>query len=375
MIKKKILIISYSYIEIDTRVNRQISTLKDDYEITLMSYGESTYNDITHIKLPRKNNKNKLIVLILLLLQRYEKSYWASTENNYIKKVLGKNNFDLVICNEIDTVPVVVKFLNNIPIYLDLHEYAPLELENSLVWRLIFKKYKYYLCKTYLAYPKVISTVSRIIAEKYESEFQVKKLHVVKSTPHYENLTPREVSPLIKVIFHGAASPERKLTRLIKILRKLDSRFSIDFYLYKQKAWYFYVVKLLSLHSNIKVLDAIPMKLLSKNANFYDLGLIVYNNQNFNVSGAMPNKLFEYIQGRVGLIVGTSLSLQEFVKYHGNGIYSEEETLKDLTEKINRLSIEDISAFKKKSNELAPQFCWEKEESELLMCIEILQRG
>lgn len=369
MRKKNLLILTYSYIEIDTRVNRQILTLAENYNITLLSYGKADGKNVEHIELPRKNFVNRIVVLLWLLLKNYEKSYWKSSENKFVKQIKLLNKFDLIICNEIDTLPLAVSLFKNCPIYLDLHEYAPLELENSLLWNIIYRKYKHYLCKKYLKYPKVISTVSKMIADKYQSEFEVKNIKVIKNTPLYENLSVGLINHNIKLLFHGSASPERKLIKLIRILKRLDSRFTIDFYLYKQKVWYYYFVRIYSYFSQVQIHKPVPMESLSKNANSYDLGLIVYNNENFNVSAAMPNKLFEYIQGRIGVIVGTSSALKEFVEINKNGIYSEDEDLNDLAAKINALTIQDVIKYKKISNEIASQFCWEQEQKELQKCI------
>ena len=70
----------------------------------------------------------------------------------------------------------------------------------------------------------------------------------------------------------------------------------------------------------------------------------------------MPNKLFEFVQARLGVAIGPSPDMKNFVEQQGVGIVAEEFTPRSMASALNKLSTSDIIEFKQKSNKVSREF-------------------
>ena len=67
----------------------------------------------------------------------------------------------------------------------------------------------------------------------------------------------------------------------------------------------------------VRVLPALPMRELVKEANAYDIGLYLLGEANANHRAALPNKFFEFIQARLALAIGPSPEMARIVNEYG----------------------------------------------------------
>ncbi len=58
--------------------------------------------------------------------------------------------FDVLVSNDAVSLPVALEVAAGRPVVADLHEYAPLEMEESWRWRLLFQRFASWICATYL---------------------------------------------------------------------------------------------------------------------------------------------------------------------------------------------------------------------------------
>jgi hypothetical protein len=110
---------------------------------------------------------NFIIPLPKLLLGMFESYYWNLEEIKMtLEKIVGKQ-FDVIIANDADALPVALKIKGNAKVIFDAHEYSPEENNDSLRWRILFKKYKTNLIRKYANKADFMLTVCDGIAKKY----------------------------------------------------------------------------------------------------------------------------------------------------------------------------------------------------------------
>ena len=149
---KSILVISFSYLDKDARVTRQIQTLKKKYHVIAAGYSapNSDEVDFFHIEDLSRSFFTKVRAIFFLIFKRYERVYWDSKcriLKRRLKSYLKDHRIDAVVVNDPSPLPLITSLVqDHIKIILDLHEYSPREHEQSLIWRLFIQNYVMIKC-------------------------------------------------------------------------------------------------------------------------------------------------------------------------------------------------------------------------------------
>jgi hypothetical protein len=105
--------------------------------------------------------------------------------------------------------------------------------------------------------------------------------------------------------------------------------------------------------------------------NAFDIGVFLLEPVNLHYRLALPNKLFEFIQGRLGVAIGPSPEMARVVREAGCGVIAPDfrpERLapdfrpESLAACLNDLGEREINAFKERSHTAARQLCAERNE-------------
>lgn len=370
---KNILIISFSDLKSDPRVYRQIMFLKDKFKITTIGYKDPEIEGVEFLQVVPKNSFfDKIYSAWILTSRNFEKYYWFRYDFSEVLNKLRNRKFDLIIANDVDSLPFAFKIKGDAKILFDAHEYSPKEFEDSFKWRFFFQKYKIYLCNKYINKVDCMITVCDGIAKEYEKNFGVKPT-VVTNAPFYEDLKPSNVDEnKIKIIHHGGAIKARNIEKMIDLADYLDDRFTLYFMLVPTDPNYYEYLKKYAEKKNIVFLEPVKMQDISKKLNDFDIGVYILNPNGFNNLNALPNKLFEFIQARLMLAIGPSPEMAKIVKEYDLGIVSDDFEPKTLANKINRLKKEDIIYYKNNSHIAAKELCAEKNKEILISLIEEL---
>ncbi|WP_455220004.1 glycosyltransferase [Kaarinaea lacus] len=360
---QSILIISFSALDRDPRVNRQKELFKDNYDLTLAGYSESQKSDVELISIERKKNSlpKKLYSASLLAIRCYQKYYWAQSHIRQALDSLEGRNFDLILANDISSLPLAIKLAGNgTRILFDAHEYAPLEFEDRFVWRMLFQRYYYFLCSKYLSKVDSMMTVCDGIAEEYQNNFGVNPV-VVTNAPRFQNLNPKPVGKdVVKIVHHGLAHKSRNIELMIEVFKLLDERFCLDFYLVGDDEYIRYLRDLAKDIPRIQFCPPVGMKKLSEVSNQYDIGLFLLLPINFNYAMALPNKFFEFIQARLAIAIGPSVEMARLVNQYDCGVVAPDFEPSSLAKILNDLSNEKIAYFKNQSDGAAKILCFER---------------
>ena len=76
----------------------------------------------------------------------------------------------------------------------------------------------------------------------------------------------------------------------------------------------------------------------------------------------MPNKLFEFLQARLAIVVGPTPDMAEFVLDTELGLVTEDFTPAALAACLKKLTRDDINRFKESADKAARKYCWEQNE-------------
>ncbi|HCW07091.1 MAG TPA: hypothetical protein DGG95_06985 [Cytophagales bacterium] len=360
---KNVLVITFSNLKNDARVKRQISFFGNGYEVTAACYGSPKEFSFIQINPPRLSLINKAISGILLLFQFYEKAY----QMLYGQHLNLKKDFDLIVANDIESLPLAFHLKGNAKIIFDAHEYAPRHFEDKLSWRIFFQGFNTYLCKKYIQQVDGMITIGQGIADEYQKHFGIKPV-VITNAPKYQNLEPQPVDPKkIKLVHQGIANPSRKLELMIELMDLLDDRFHLDLMLMEPtfKSGKIYLEKLKRLITGKNRINLVPPQstneLIGK-LNQYDIGIVLIPPINFNYQNTLPNKFFECIQARIALAIGPIPEMKKITEHYSIGIVSETFDPKSLADDIMKLTEEQINLFKNNTKIAATELNAEKNE-------------
>lgn len=356
--RKKILILVLSNLKHDARVRRQVLSLKDKYDTTVVCFGGDPADDY-ELKLIKPTNLTllrKAITSVFLLLKLYTIAHKLIHNYHYIIKRLADRKFDLIIANDVETLPLAFAFPGNPKVIFDAHEYAPRHFEDKKMWRLFFQDFNTWLCKKYIPLTAGMMTVGKGLASEYEKNFHVKPI-VVTNANNYVALEPSQVEEnKIKLVHHGIATPSRKLELMIEMMALLDNRFSLDLILlvpgFASKKTRLYIDELRTRAQRdprIKIIPPVAISEVVSTINKYDIGVFLLPPINFNYENTLPNKLFDFIQARLGIAIGPTPEMAEIVSHYETGVVSPDFTEQSLAKKLNSLTKSDIETFKTNS--------------------------
>ena len=135
--KRTALVLSFSDLATDPRVSRQLSVLHPRFEVTAAGFRCPDTPGLRCSPVPRRHwsPAARAYAALLLKARRYERAYWSSACVQGAQDVLRRGRYDLIVANDIWTLPVALKLKGNARVLFDAHEYAPLEFEESWKWR------------------------------------------------------------------------------------------------------------------------------------------------------------------------------------------------------------------------------------------------
>ena len=370
---KKLLIVSYTSSRKDPRVFKEWTFLHSDFDITIAGWQPVIPGaDFIEIKtrVPSKLDKIKFGLGMLFGNPKPFLNHFKIDSS-----ALEGRHFDLVLCNDLYPLPLAFELAKGAPVFWDAHEYYPEEHEDSFFWRMVFKRCVVKIAKNYIPMVAGMSSVSPAIVERYGKEYGKNPI-LIRNVPVFTEGEHTPVKEKIRLVYVGDANPGRRIDSFIRMMLLLDDRFTLDFYLVAHPEHQARLKKLAEPDPRIRFHEPVPLDRLCRELRQYDLGLAVFFPTNYNFEKGLPNKLFEYIQGRLGIISGPSSEICGVIRKYGNGISAAGFTEKELADAIRSLTVGDIERMKQASDAAAGDLCAEKELPKLKEALfNILSQG
>jgi hypothetical protein len=224
----RLLIISFSPIEQDARVLKQVRHFSKQYEVVTCGYGGPPDGAARHLRIPDdapwSERRREWLVL-----RQYSRIYWQSAAMVAAKALLDDETpFDIVLANDVDTVGLALSLEPLLGVHADIHEYAPRLNEEFVIWRLFVAPYIRWQCRQFLRRATSVSTVGQGIADEYYRVFGIEAAVVTNAAPYQAGCTPTPVGSPIRIVHSGAGLRNRGIDEIIKAVETSTAAITID---------------------------------------------------------------------------------------------------------------------------------------------------
>ena len=276
----------------------------------------------------------------------------------YKPNALWSNDLDSLPCN------FLYSTLKSVNLIFDSHEYfteVP-ELINSPLKQRFWKTLERFM----LPKLKKVLTVSQSIADLYEKEYNI-KVHLLRNVPLLNKTTTEveniKVAGKKIIIYQGAININRGIEQMVLSLLHLENAI---LYIAGAGDISDEIKKLIAtnhLSQKVIMLGKIPLEKLHDYTVQADLGLSLEEDKGLNYRFALPNKLFDYIQAEIPVLVANLPEMEKLVRHYQVGEIIENHTPEHIASKIKSMLANEpqIAIWKVNCKKAAQELNWEKE--------------
>jgi len=276
------------------------------------------------------------------------------------------SKFDLLLSNDLDTLPAnfIAAKVKNKPLMYDSHEYfteVP-ELINrpqvKKVWEWLEMKMVPQIKNAFT----VCNSIAKIYEEKYGTHFcVVRNLPVAGS---FEAKTEKGEKEQKIILYQGAVNIGRGLKQAILAMHFIENAKLVIAGDGDIKPDLENLVKKENLQNKVEFTGRLPLEKLSKLTPTADLGLSIEEDLGLNYRFALPNKLFDYIQAQVPVLITNLPEMAAIVNQYRIGEITHSLEPQFLAEKItDALNNQEKRKLWKSNLPLAArELTWENEE-------------
>lgn len=168
------------------------------------------------------------------------------------------------------------------------------------------------------------------------------------------------------LIYQGDLNEGRGLWLLLNVIQQLDDKFKLIIVGGGQlKRNLQNKVKEKQLTDRVKFINTVTLSELPNYTRGADLGINFLEEFNLSKKMASPNKLFEYIHAQLPVICSNTIENTKVLNKYNVGILVPNNTT-DIVQKIEALSVENISAMKKNCMSATHEYNWKNVEQLIL---------
>lgn len=367
--KPRMLILLFTELAKEPRANKQLRYLSSQYDITTVGYGSLSYPGVQHIELPRDVPQPVLLRKVYYVLQQlffrlrlYGLSYRFVSLHSWAYARLRREQWDIVIAHDINTVPLSNRLRSRAGVIVDLHEYAPRQYEHSAEWVAKIAPYYSWICRREVTRAAAVVTVSQGIVDEYERQFGFRPVLVTNATP-YAELPVNPVGSPIRLVHSGIAAPARKLEIMIEAVTATTADVTLDLFLVHPEGSD-YLAELHALAGDdprVRFREAVSYAELVPTLNNYDVGISIIAATTFNHQWSLPNKFFDFIQARLGIIIGPSPEMARIVTEHDLGAITDDFEAASLQRVLESLDAATIARWKANADAVAAPLSGERQ--------------
>lgn len=211
-------------------------------------------------------------------------------------------------------------------------------------------------------------TVCHSIAEIYTNRYHV-PFKVVRNLPNRQKPENKPIEPIIQiqkpfVIYQGAINKGRGVEEIIEAINLLDDiNLAIagsgdNLNSCKE------LVTRLGLENRIFFLGRMPIDQLQFITKEAIAGLSVEKDLGLNYRYALPNKLFDYINAGIPVIISALPEMEKIINQYNVGITIKKTTPENISKAIKSISCDPQQAkvFRANCQKASQELCWEHEE-------------
>lgn len=354
----RILCISFSDINRDARVLRQLEVLAELGDVTTVGYGAKPDTATEHLAIDEAlpSLPQTPAGVALLALHRFDRVELLAPAVRAARDLIGDRRFDVVVANEARAMALGHQVAQGAPVVADMHEWAPEERAHVRSWRLLVKPFMTHQCRTYLPKMAAVTVVNDSIGELYQRKFGV-RTHTVRNAGAFRDLAPGEVrDDRIRLVHSGAAVPGRNLEALIDAVRGLDSTYTLDLYLVPARDGGRYLHHLRTLigdDQRITLHPPVTPDELVPTLNQYDVGIFSLPPLTPNHRFMLPNKIFDFVQARLAVVFGSAPETDRLISEHDLGAIAPDASAQAMRNTLAALDVEQVRTYKQNAHAAA----------------------
>lgn len=356
----RLLIISFSELHTDARLQRQISAFAEDFEVITAGFGTAPQGASAHIVLPNSptgasRRRRMLVESVLLRTRLYALLQATSPQYRRAKRLLRDVEADLVLANDIDAAPLAFTVVSADRVHVDLHEYFPGLHDDNPLWRRLRTPYNAWLVRRFASRAASSTTVGAEIAEKYRQLGL--DPGVVTNASRFHELPVTPTSTPIRLVHSGAALQGRHLETMIEAVALAEADVELTLYLMPNDVDYIERLRARAaeIGPRVRIEPPVAHDRLVETLAGHDVGIHILPATSTNHRLALPNKFFDFVQARLGLIVGPTPAMASLTREHGFGAVSDGFDPKDVALVIDALTPQQVTAWKRAADSAAKE--------------------
>jgi len=271
---------------------------------------------------------------------------------------------DILLSNDLDslTANFLASRLKRVPLVYDSHEYfteVP-ELINrpriQKIWESLERKM---LPNVKYAYT-VCDSIANVYHEKYGTDFKV-----VRNLPQAREIkSQKKESDKKLILYQGAVNVARGLEQAIRAMHYIENAELVIAGDGDIKTELEELVKTEKLENKVRFTGRLPLEKLHEITVQADLGLSIEEDFGLNYRFALPNKLFDYIQAQIPVLVSNLPEMAAIVKKYKVGAITDSLEPKQLAARISDALFNESKRkiWKENLPAAAKELVWENEE-------------
>jgi len=282
--------------------------------------------------------------------------------------LLSDTSYEVLLVEEVELLPFALSIgaqNHHARVIVDLRDFNWTRVDVAVSERLANRRQRF-IYRHFLRSADAILVVS---------EGQRRALHrilgltssVLLSAPWYHDFAPRPPSSeKIRLVHHGNAERIRGLEMLIEAMRYVEPRFELHLYIVPtDQKYYESLVESARHYPNVWFHSPVQLDRLVATLNMYDIGVVSFPPTTLNLETALPNKVFEFIQARLGIVCGPAEDIARLVSDYGIGAVAIDFNPRAIASAINNIGLEDVWRFKMASDRAARTLCFEEQVATL----------
>lgn len=350
----RVLILSFTPFASSPRPLKQMRVLSRDYRVTTAGFGPAPDGSPDHIEIEAAPRARGLANLFGKYGRKARRPHAA-------RPLLSARQWDIIIAHDVLTVPLARSLKPRMGVLADLHEYAPRQGEDSFIWRMLIGPYYRWILRRHVAKCEAVTTVGQGIVDEYRKRFGIESTLVVNATS-FRDLEPQPTGEQIRLVHSGIPTPARRLEIMIDAVKLTKTDVTLDLYLMPTNQAYLAALReRAGGYPQIRFPEPVPYAELIDTLHRYDLGLSMIAPTTFNLAWCLPNKFFDFIQARLGVVVGPSPEMVSFVERYGFGAIAADFTGEALSKTLDALTPESVDEFKRAAHASAELLSGERQ--------------
>ena len=355
----KVIVSVFNNLYTDQRVEKVCKTLFDNgYDIELIG---NSWDGLPEMQRPYPFHR------IVLKSTSLKFAYPEFNKKLYSELLKRADQNTILLSNDLDTIlanALVSKKLK-IPMVFDSHEIFT-EMP-SVKGRFVQKIWRM-LERSFVPKMQYMMTASESYAKWFSETYQIETPIVVQNFPRkirVENPVQEINHPKI-ILYQGAINPSRGLDKIIPAMKSIENA----------QLWiagkgpkfeeYTELVKKENLSDKVIFLGKLLPEHLREITRKADVGLSIEENNGLSYFYSLPNKVSDYIQARVPVVVSNFPEMKKIVDTFHVGEIIENHSVETLSNKINLVLNNGKEAYQHALNLAAEELCWENEEPKIL---------